>query len=56
MPALSVRRCSASVSFSYPDLPQVEYYLCGLLPVIRAAIAMLTELMVSRSQVISDGF
>jgi MocE subfamily Rieske [2Fe-2S] domain protein len=41
---------------SHPDPASVEYYLCGPLPMIRAAIAMLTELGVKRDQIISDEF
>lgn len=41
---------------SHPDPTQVEYYLCGPLPMIRAALAMLTGFGVPREQIISDEF
>lgn len=41
---------------THPDPTQIEYYLCGPLPMIRAAVAMLTELGVERDQIISDEF
>lgn len=39
---------------THPDPTQVEYYLCGPLPMIRATVAMLTELGVD--QIISEEF
>jgi Na(+)-translocating NADH:ubiquinone oxidoreductase F subunit len=40
----------------HPDPTEVEYYLCGPLPMIRAAMKMLTELGVSPEQIASDEF
>jgi Na+-transporting NADH:ubiquinone oxidoreductase subunit NqrF len=41
---------------SHPDPTQAEYYLCGPLPMIRAAIKMLTDLGVKAEQIASDEF
>jgi Na+-transporting NADH:ubiquinone oxidoreductase subunit F len=40
----------------HPDPTQVEYYLCGPLPMIRAATKMLAEFRVSPEQIASDEF
>jgi Na(+)-translocating NADH:ubiquinone oxidoreductase F subunit len=40
----------------HPDPTQVEYYLCGPLPMIRAAIKMLADLKVKPDQIASDEF
>jgi len=41
---------------SHPDPTRIEYYLCGPLAMVRAAIKMLTELGVSREQIAGDEF
>jgi Na+-transporting NADH:ubiquinone oxidoreductase subunit F len=41
---------------SHPDPTQVEYYVCGPLPMVRAAIKMLAELGVDRDQIAADEF
>jgi Na+-transporting NADH:ubiquinone oxidoreductase subunit F len=41
---------------SHRDPTQIEYYLCGPLPMIRAAISMLEGLGVARDRIISDEF
>jgi Na(+)-translocating NADH:ubiquinone oxidoreductase F subunit len=40
----------------HADPTQIEYYLCGPLPMIRAATKMLTDLGVGPSQIASDEF
>jgi Na(+)-translocating NADH:ubiquinone oxidoreductase F subunit len=40
----------------HPDPTQVEYYLCGPLPMIRAATKMLAEFGVQPEQIASDEF
>ncbi len=41
---------------SHPDPTQIEYYLCGPLPMVRAAMQMLTDLGIDPSQIASDEF
>ena len=41
---------------SHPAPAQIEYYVCGPLAMVRAAIQMLTELGVPREQILSDEF
>jgi Na(+)-translocating NADH:ubiquinone oxidoreductase F subunit len=41
---------------AHPDPARIEYYLCGPLAMVRAAIKMLTELGVSRDQIAGDEF
>jgi Na+-transporting NADH:ubiquinone oxidoreductase subunit NqrF len=41
---------------AHPDPTQIEYYLCGPLPMIRAAVQMLADLGVDREQIASDEF
>ena len=41
---------------SHPAPADIEYYLCGPLGMVRAAIQMLTELGVPREQILSDEF
>jgi Na+-transporting NADH:ubiquinone oxidoreductase subunit F len=41
---------------SHPDPTQVEYYLCGPLPMIRAAMKMLADFGVKPDQIASDEF
>jgi MocE subfamily Rieske [2Fe-2S] domain protein len=41
---------------AHPAPAQIEYYLCGPLPMIRAATKMLADLGVDREQIISDEF
>jgi Na+-transporting NADH:ubiquinone oxidoreductase subunit F len=40
----------------HPDPAEVEYYLCGPLPMIRAAMQMLAAFEVPPEQIISDEF
>ncbi|HEX9117935.1 MAG TPA: fatty acid desaturase [Anaerolineae bacterium] len=40
----------------HPDPKQIDYYLCGPLPMIRAAGKMLTDLGVPPAQILSDEF
>jgi Na+-transporting NADH:ubiquinone oxidoreductase subunit F len=41
---------------SHPDPTQIEYYLCGPLPMIRAAMKMLADFGVPPEQITSDEF
>ena len=41
---------------SHPDPTQIEYHLCGPLPMIRAAMKMLADFGVPPEQIISDEF
>lgn len=41
---------------THPDPTQIEYYLCGPLPMIRAATQMLAELGVSPEYITRDEF
>jgi Na+-transporting NADH:ubiquinone oxidoreductase subunit F len=41
---------------SHPDPTQVEYYLCGPLPMIRTAMKMLADFGVNPDQIASDEF
>ena len=41
---------------THPDPTQIEYYLCGPLPMVRAATQMLTDLGVDPAQIAADEF
>jgi Na+-transporting NADH:ubiquinone oxidoreductase subunit F len=41
---------------THPDPTQIEYYVCGPLPMVRAVTAMLAEMGVPPAQILSDEF
>jgi Na+-transporting NADH:ubiquinone oxidoreductase subunit F len=41
---------------AHPNPTQIEYYLCGPLPMIRASMKMLAGLGVPPEQIVSDEF